>query len=66
MLDAGGRVIIRQPDTCEGRVYCVCMKCHHHTYIVTKWVGHYLVNEEDMDEEGNDKRVLAAWENRER
>ena len=42
MLDPEGRVQIRQPDIDHGRVYCVCMGCHQHTYIETKWVGFYL------------------------
>jgi hypothetical protein len=39
LIDEKGRVRIRQPDTEKGRVYCVCMKCHSHTYVETKWVG---------------------------
>lgn len=58
MLDRQGRVLIRQPDIEEGRVYCVCMKCHQHTYIVTNFVGYYFVLDEHMDEEGNDLRVV--------
>lgn len=42
LLDRDGRVAVRQPDTDKGRVYCVCMRCHQHTYIVTKWVGFFL------------------------
>ena len=42
LLDREGRVLVRQPDTEEGRVYCVCMRCHSHTYIVTEWAGFYL------------------------
>lgn len=42
LLDAEGRVRIRQPDVEEGRVYCVCMECHSHTYIVTEWAGYHL------------------------
>ena len=42
LLDHDGRVVIRQPDLDKGRVYCVCMKCHRHTYIVTTWVNFYL------------------------
>lgn len=42
LLDVEGRVKIRQPDADGGRVYCVCMKCHSHTYMQTKWVGFYI------------------------
>jgi len=59
MLDAAGRVLIRQPDLEEGRVYCVCMKCHTHTYIVTEFVGYYHVLDRHLNDEGNDIRALA-------
>lgn len=36
------RPIARQPDLVGGRVYCVCMKCASHTYIVTQWINYYL------------------------
>ena len=42
LLDKHGRVLIRQPHLDTGRVYCVCMGCHSHTYIETKWAGYYL------------------------
>jgi hypothetical protein len=42
MLGSDGRVIARQPDIDTGKVYCVCMKCHSHTYLETKWIGFYL------------------------
>jgi hypothetical protein len=42
LLDQDGRVRVRQPDTKRGRVYCVCMGCHQHTYIETRWAGFYL------------------------
>lgn len=42
LLEGDGRIIAKQPDTKAGRVYCVCMKCHSHTYIETKWVGYYI------------------------
>ena len=42
LLDKDGRVLIRQPSLDDGRVYCVCMKCHSHTYIVTKWANFYI------------------------
>ena len=47
LLDAEGRVIVRQPKTEKARVYCVCMKCHKHTYIETDWVGFYHQPEGD-------------------
>lgn len=42
LLDASGRVLIRQPDLDKGRVYAVCMPCRSHTYVETAWVGYYL------------------------
>ncbi len=42
MLDKDGRVLIRQPDLVNGKVYCVCMKCCSHTYINTGYVGYYI------------------------
>lgn len=42
LLDQDGRVKIRQPSLTDGRVYCVCMGCHQHTYIVTTWAGFYI------------------------
>ncbi len=55
LLDAEGRVNVRQPDTQRGRVYCVCMKCHQHTYIVTRWAGFFLPDPwvEDAEEEAD-------------
>lgn len=58
LLDSQGQVRIRQPDIEDGRVYCVCMKCHSHSYIVTRWVGFYIVRDEDLDEDGTDTRFL--------
>jgi hypothetical protein len=51
LLDPHGRVQIRQPAIQEGRVYCVCMGCAHHTYIETDWVGYYLGGSEHGKEE---------------
>ena len=42
LLDKDGRVLIRQPDIDAARVYCVCMACHSHTYIVTEWAGFFV------------------------
>ena len=42
MLDQDGRVLARQPDISNGRVYCVCMKCCSHTYLETGFVGYYI------------------------
>lgn len=54
LLDREGRVLIRQPDTEEGRVYCVCMRCHTHTYIVTEWAGFYIPSPRVQAEEEAD------------
>lgn len=39
LLDAAGRVLIRQPDMDEAKVYCVCMSCAQWTYITTSFTG---------------------------
>lgn len=53
LLDSEGRVIIRQPLTKGGRVYCVCMKCLSYTYVVTKFVGFYLGEHADLADKPN-------------
>lgn len=42
LLDRDGRVQVRMPDVKKGRVYCVCMRCHQHTYIETGWANFYV------------------------
>jgi len=42
LLTDRGQVQVRQPDPETGRVYCVCMKCHQHSYVITRFVGFYL------------------------
>ena len=32
----------QMPDLDRGRVYCVCMRCHKHTYIKTTWANFWL------------------------
>lgn len=61
LLDEHGRVVIRQPDVANGRVYCVCMECCSHTYINTGYVGYYLnspdlleIEEEEEAADGGD------------
>lgn len=49
LLDDEGRVLTRQPDTKNARVYCVCMKCHKHTYIVSPWAEFYLTSPIDQE-----------------
>lgn len=39
LLDPEGRVIVRQPDTNEAKVYMVCMRCAQWTYITTSFCG---------------------------
>ncbi len=51
ILGAEGRVVVRQPKTEGGRVYCVCMKCASHTYVVTQWSGFYLGGDQDPKDE---------------
>ena len=41
LLDSAGRVLVRQPDIENAKVYCVCLKCCSHTYYVTGWCGAY-------------------------
>lgn len=42
LLGPRGEVQIRQPNIDKGRVYVVCMGCHAHSYIETRWAGYYL------------------------
>jgi hypothetical protein len=60
MLDGDGRVLVRQPDLARGRVYCVCMKCHGHTYAETRWVGYYLADGDDPVQGSSDDEDEAA------
>ena len=39
------------PDIDEGKVYCVCMKCRSHTYVVTGYIGYYLGSPDCLEEE---------------
>lgn len=48
LLDREGRVLIRQPDIEEARVYFICMKCRGYTYGVFNWVGYYLGDPDDQ------------------
>lgn len=48
LLDSEGRVLIRQPDIDEARVYCVCMKCRGWSYAVVDFVGFFLGNPDDI------------------
>ena len=50
LLDACGRVQIRQSDLMNGRCYLVCLKCCAHTYIETGWTNFYL-NSPDLLED---------------
>ncbi|WP_068059180.1 hypothetical protein [Nocardia xishanensis] len=47
MLDARGRVIVRQPDVQEARVYFICRGCASHTYMTTQWIGCRMYGSED-------------------
>ncbi|GAA0918621.1 hypothetical protein [Nonomuraea longicatena] len=49
LLDAHGRVQIRQPNTTAAQVYCVCLGCRSWTYVETDWVGFYLGGPEHVD-----------------
>lgn len=49
VLDESGRVIVRQPDTEEGRVYLVCLGCAQHTYMTTSWANYRLYGSEDRE-----------------
>lgn len=49
LLDGDGRVLIRQPDIDEGRVFLVCLQCASHTYVSTSWVGFRLYGSEDAN-----------------
>lgn len=54
LLDNDGRVRIRQPDTEKGRVYCVCMRCHQHTYMVTRRAGFFIPDPWTLEAESDD------------
>ena len=58
LLDAGGRVHIRQPDIQEGRVYFICRGCASHTYMTTQWLGARMHGSEDAIPSG-DKNPLG-------
>ncbi len=60
LLDNDGRVLIRQPAIDNGRVYCVCMKCHQHTYLVTQWAGFFIPSPWVEQAEADDEREWAA------
>ncbi len=53
-LDALGRVVMRQPDLNQARVYCVCMKCLAHTYYTTAWAGFSLHGPDELEKEDRD------------
>ena len=50
LLDKDGRVLIRQPDLAESKVFCVCMKCFSHTYVKTAWVGFNIGSPDILEE----------------
>jgi hypothetical protein len=49
LLDQDGRVLVRQPDLDEGRIYLVCLGCASHTYVTTSWIGFRLIGSEDAN-----------------
>lgn len=49
LLDGDGRVVVRQPDLHEGRVYLVCRACASHTYMTTSFVGYRLSGSQDAN-----------------
>lgn len=49
LLDAHGRINIRQPNTTAAKVYCVCLGCRSWTYVEADWVGYYLGGPEHVD-----------------
>lgn len=50
LLDADGRVRVRQPDLNAGKVFFVCASCSSHTYMRTQWVGFQLYGSEHRDD----------------
>jgi hypothetical protein len=50
ILGDEGRVLIRQPDCTGGKVYCVCTKCHSHSYMETVYVGYRLSSPPNNDQ----------------
>jgi hypothetical protein len=51
LLDKDGRVLVRQPESNNAKVYCVCMKCCGYTFIETAWVGYYIDSPDLLEEE---------------
>lgn len=49
LLGNEGRVLVKQPNCTAGKVYCVCMKCHSHSYVETVYVGYRLNSPPDND-----------------
>jgi hypothetical protein len=46
---------VRQPDPNQARVYCVCMKCASHTYIVTQFIDFYLGGDRPIEPKAEDE-----------
>lgn len=67
LLDQHGRVMVRQPDIEEGRVYLVCLLCACYTYIDTQFVGFRLEGSMDraMKFQPSSSEKYVDWPNRE-
>ncbi len=63
VLDKDGRVLIRQPDLVDAKVYCVCMKCLSHSYVKTGWINYYLGSPDLLEEEFGRKNGMLNDEN---
>ncbi|WP_218649192.1 hypothetical protein [Paenarthrobacter nitroguajacolicus] len=61
LLDAYGRVQVRQPDLDAGRVYFICRQCASHTYMTTQWIGYRLHGSEDAGPAAESGWHRALW-----
>ncbi len=52
----------QMPDPERGRVWLVCVSCHSHTHMDTKWVDFYLPSPEELAEEQEDSDVRTEGE----
>jgi hypothetical protein len=59
LLDREGRVVIRQPELHNARVYCVCMKCRSWTYIEAHDIRYFLGGPTELLDQ---KMVENAWD----
>lgn len=67
LLDRQGRVMVRQPDSDEGRTYFICRGCASHTYMTTQFLGVRMYGSEDVLQDNPQKNFTTginrpAWQ----